>query len=153
MARRNSDGARNERVANDIHGLLAAALRQEVKDPRVSAVSITKVRVSRDLSIAHVNVVPLGGLGDGDDMLEGLNAATGFLRRLLGQRLRMRHTPQLRFHLDDGLDASVAMTSRLLDMEAARSDDGDSDVDGDDGDDGADLDADDETADTVTDGE
>jgi len=122
--RRRSSGERPERIAQQIHSLLAVALREEIKDPRLSAVSITGVRVSRDLAIAHVNVVPLGGEGDGAELVAGLSAAAGFLRRVVGGGLRLRHTPELRFHLDEGLDASLAMTSRLMEMEAARASEG-----------------------------
>lgn len=123
MARRRPDGTRQERVANDIHAILARTLRVEVKDPRVATVSITAVRMSRDLRIAHVNLVPLGGQGDPAELMQGLQAASGFLRRQLGQQLRLRHTPELHFHLDEGVADSVAMVSRLMEMETARTED------------------------------
>lgn len=116
-----SDANRHERVATDVHAVLARTLHEEVKDPRVSDVSITAVRMSRDLSIAHVNVVPLGGQGDSASMMEGLQAASGFLRHTLGQKLRMRHTPDVHFHLDEGLDESLRLTRMLREMEDARS--------------------------------
>ncbi|NOY27986.1 MAG: 30S ribosome-binding factor RbfA [Oligoflexia bacterium] len=106
----------------DVHAIVARALREDVKDPRVADLSITAVRMSRDLSIAHVNVVPLGGRGDTQRLMQGLDAAAGFLRSVLGQQIRLRHTPQLQFHLDDGLDDSLAMTRRLSEMEQDRAD-------------------------------
>jgi len=114
------DGGRPERVASDIHAILARTLHEEVKDPRVSDVSITAVRMSRDLSLAHINVVPLGGQGDPARMLAGLEAAAGFLRHAVGQQLRLRHTPELRFHVDDRLDDSLRMATLLTHMEQAR---------------------------------
>lgn len=104
----------------DVHRIVAQALREDVKDPRVALLSITAVRLSRDLSIAHLNVVPLGGKGDSDVLMAGLQAATGFLRSLLAHGLRIRHTPELQFHLDEGLDDSLAMTTRLTEMETQR---------------------------------
>ena len=111
---------RAERLADDIHAFLSRCLREEVKDPRVADVSITSVRLSRDLAIAHVNLVPLGGQGDPERVLAGLQAAAGFLRRELGRNIRIRHTPELRFHIDQGLDDSLRMTSRLMEMEGDR---------------------------------
>ena len=115
-----SPAVRAERVATDIHAVLARTLREEVKDPRVASVSITAVRLSKDLSIAHVNFVPLGGQGDPEMLLAGLRAAAGFLRRAVGQEVRLRHTPELQFHLDDGLDDSLRMTRMLRDLEEQR---------------------------------
>lgn len=112
--------ARADRVATDIHAVLARTLREEVKDPRVSSVSITAVRLSKDLSIAHVNFVPLGGQGDPATLLAGLQAAAGFLRRVVGQEIRLRHTPDLQFHLDEGLDESLRMTRMLQALEEQR---------------------------------
>lgn len=120
MSQKNKEGVRAERLADDIHAFLSRTLRQDVKDPRVADVSITAVRLSRDLSIAHVNLVPLGGQGDAARILEGLEAASGYLRRELGRQIRVRHVPELRFHLDEGLDASLRMTSMLVDMERTR---------------------------------
>lgn len=125
MARKRSGDPRPDRVGMEIHGVLDRLIREEVKDPRVTAVSITKVRMSRDLRIAHVNLVPLGGIGDGEAMVAGLTAAAGFLRRAVGKALRLRHTPELHFHLDDGIDESVRMASMLHDMEQSRDDDED----------------------------
>ena len=115
-----TDAARQDRIATDIHAVLAQTLREDVKDPRVAALSITAVRLSTDLSIAHVNVVPLGGQGDAEVLLAGLEAAAGFLRRAIGRQVRLRHTPELRFHLDEGIDESLRMSRLLGEMEDRR---------------------------------
>ncbi|MCB9778987.1 MAG: 30S ribosome-binding factor RbfA [Alphaproteobacteria bacterium] len=142
MARKRTGDPRPDRVGMEIHSVLASLIREELKDPRVTALSITKVRMSKDLRLAHVNLVPLGGQGDGDAMIAGLDAASGFLRRALGQRLRLRHTPELHFHLDDGVDESVRMASMLHDMEQDRLPGADAD-----GEDGDDLEVDDDDVD------
>lgn len=114
------DSVRLDRVGQEVHQVLARALREEVKDPRVADLSITAVRMSRDLRLAHINLVPLGGLGDPKVLLAGLNAASGFLRRTLGAELRLYHTPELHFHFDDGLDESLRMSRLLTEMEQSR---------------------------------
>lgn len=124
MARRTPDTTRLERVANDIHAILARALREEAKDPRIADLTITAVRMSRDLRLAHVNLVPLGGRGDPATLMAGLHAASGFLRREVGRQMRLRHTPELHFHLDDGVDESIRMVSRLMEMEQDRQEPG-----------------------------
>lgn len=120
-----AEAQRAEKVAAEIHQVLARLLREEIKDPRVGPLSLTSLHMSRDLRIAHINLVPLGGQGDPAALLEGLEAAGGFLRRAVGQELRLRHTPELRFHLDEGVDEAMRMTRLLRELEAQREDGGD----------------------------
>lgn len=112
-----SSSNRNERVAGEIHAILADALRTRIKDPRVGPLSLTGVRVSRDLGTAVVYFTPLGGEGNPTLIAEGLRAATGFLRREIGRQLRLRHAPELVFRLDEGIDDAIRLTSLLGRME------------------------------------
>ena len=104
---------RAERVAELVHAELSRLLREEVRDPRLSFVSITTVRLSGDLGVAKVYFVPLGGEGDTGAILKGLERCKGFLRSRVAKRLQLRRTPDLRFFVDDHLDQAVAMTSLL----------------------------------------
>ena len=109
---------RPDRVAQQVTQVLTSLFRRGIRDPRVTALTITRVRMSADLRVADINVVPLGGDGDTASLLDGLESATGYLRRQLGRELRLRHTPELRFHIDGLLDEAIGMT-RLLDRMAA----------------------------------
>jgi ribosome-binding factor A len=111
---------RPQRLADLIQREMSDILRRELKDPRVGQVSITHVEVTRDLRTARITVTPFGGLGDEKQMLKGLMAATGYVRRLLGKRIRARHTPELEWRLDTHTDKAVAMTSLLMKMERER---------------------------------
>jgi len=104
---------RPERIAELIHGELARILREEVSDPRISGLSITDVKVTPDLKLARVWLVPLGGDGDVKEIFKGLTRATGFIRTRLGQNLRLRFTPDLEFRQDKGIDDAVRVTSLL----------------------------------------
>ena len=95
-------------------------LRTELKDPRVSAITITHVRVSADLKNARIHVVLLGGEGDLPGTLKGLEQAKGWLRKRIGQRLRLRYTPKLLFVEDESLEQAVQMTELLAQMELER---------------------------------
>lgn len=101
------------RVSGEVFAVLAAVLRDGLKDPRVGPITITSVRVSDDLSVARVNFVPLGGRGDPVEVVEGLESAKGYLRREVGKRLRLRIVPDLRFHLDTHLDKAMEITEVL----------------------------------------
>ncbi|MEL6344788.1 MAG: 30S ribosome-binding factor RbfA [Myxococcota bacterium] len=115
---------RAQRISGEIHALLSELIRREVKDPRVGFVSITNVEVTNDLSLARVYVLPLGGDGDVEGMQKGLRKASGFLRRLLGKRMRLRHIPELRFIVDENHQQAVELIRTLAEQAGAREPDG-----------------------------
>ena len=92
---------------------LSELLARKVREPRVAGVVITEVRVTSDLSLARVYFrVPRDGPGF-DEAEEGLNSAAGFLRRELGQLLRIRRTPELRFLPDETIDSAMRIEEIL----------------------------------------
>ncbi len=91
------------RIGEEIKKELSALLR-EMKDPRIAAMtSIVAVEVTRDLSYATVHVSVLGTEQEAADTLKGLKSAEGFLRREIGARVDLRHTPELRFKRDTSI--------------------------------------------------
>lgn len=89
---------RPERIADTIQRVLADLVRDQVRDPSVGFVTITEVRVSRDLKYARVYV---SAIQDREPCVRGLNRAAGFLRRGLASRAGLRFAPELRFVIDD----------------------------------------------------
>lgn len=117
-----ADSVRIRRVAEQIRGELSEILRDEVRDPRLRMLTITRVKLASDLGAATIFYSPLGE--DPDDKrtaeLEAAMAAvTGFVRRSLSQRVKLRHTPNLRFILDDSIaEGSETLTLiRSLDVQ------------------------------------
>ena len=104
---------RASRVAELVHVELSRLLREEVRDPRVTATSVTDVRLSDDLRHAKVYVLPLGGQGDAEEHLEALDRTRGFLRSRLAQKLQLRYTPELRFYRDEHFVEAMRMTELL----------------------------------------
>ena len=98
-----SQGSRPERVADQIRGELASLLAREVHDPGVGFVTLTRVRVTPDLQQAHVYYTALGDEKSRRDTERALGRATGFLRRQIGARLRLKRTPELTFHYDESI--------------------------------------------------
>lgn len=86
----------------------------ELKDPRIGFVTVTRVELAADLRNARVFVGILGTPEERKKSLAGLQAASGFLRRALGQSLRLRYTPELSFKYDEGLEHTDRV-ARLLD--------------------------------------
>jgi len=108
-----ADSVRVRRVAEQIRAELSQILREEVRDPRIGLLTVTRVKLASDLGAATVFVSPLGE--DPDPLREreieqAMSAVAGFARRLLARRMKLRHTPVLRFILDD----SIAEGSQTL---------------------------------------
>ncbi|MGD8620199.1 MAG: 30S ribosome-binding factor RbfA [Gammaproteobacteria bacterium] len=116
------DFPRTRRVAEQIQRELAALIHDEIDDPRLGMVSISAVEVSRDLSHAKVFFSTLGEQDAADRSLEVLQGAAGFLRHLLGQRLTMRHVPQLHFKQDHSLEQGARLSALI--ESAVRADQG-----------------------------
>jgi ribosome-binding factor A len=85
----------------------------ELKDPRVHSVTITGVDATSDLTQAVVYVRSLGDDPPVDEAIEGLESASGFIRRTLGRELRLRRIPELRFEADRTLESARRIESLL----------------------------------------
>lgn len=104
---------RQLRVAELIQQELASMIIFDLRDPRLAFVSVTRVQVSSDLRHANVYISSLDGEETRADVLAGLHKASGFLRRELGNRTKLRYVPELAFHFDDGLIQSQRMSDLL----------------------------------------
>jgi ribosome-binding factor A len=98
------DYRRPIKVGGVIKEEISRMLLREIKDPRIGFVTITKVKVSKDLRFVKVYFSVLGDQSAREDSLRGLNSATGFMRRELGRRLRLRHVPDIIFSFDPSLE-------------------------------------------------
>jgi ribosome-binding factor A len=104
---------RTRRVGEQIQRELASLLHEEIKDPRLGMVSISGVTVSRDLAHARIYVSVLGDEAAVTASLQVLNNAAGFLRRRLGQQMRIRAVPRLRFHYDQSIEEGARMDALI----------------------------------------
>lgn len=95
---------RTDRVGESFKEVLGELLQRQVKDPRVGFVTITTVRVTPDLSKAHVYYTVLGDDDTREQTRRGLESAAPFLRSEAGRRVRLRTLPELVFHFDDSFE-------------------------------------------------
>ena len=107
---------RTERLGEEIREEVAQLIAGELKDPRIGFVTVTRVEVTPDLRTARVYVGVLGTEKQKQATLAGLRQAAGFLRRALGQSLRLRYTPELVFTYDEGLEASDRVAQLLAEI-------------------------------------
>ena len=93
---------RTRRITEEIRKIVSTMLINGIKDPRInSLVSVTDVEVTSDLSYAYIYVSILGG--DEESTLDGLKSACGYIRREVGKNIKIRHTPEIIFKIDDSL--------------------------------------------------
>ncbi len=99
---------RARRVAEQIRHELAGVLMREMKDPRITGVTLTAVEVSPDLEHAKVFYTQLTGVHP--EVQKALQHAAGFLRTELSHRMRMRTVPQLLFQYDVSIERGAHLT-------------------------------------------
>ena len=99
----------NEQVRMDVSRMML----EELKDPRVGFVTVMRAEVSADLQHAHIYVSCMGTPEEQERTLTALTSASGFVRRLLGERIRLRYTPAVVFHLDHSVDDQFRIQQTL----------------------------------------
>lgn len=97
-----------KRLSEDIKRELSSAV-SGVKDPRVSKnfVTVTHVELTSDLSYCKVHIACLGGEGRTAKAVEGMTAASGYFKKAIAARIRMRKMPELIFLPDNSLEYSA----------------------------------------------
>ena len=94
---------RTERVGDQIAKEVSLIIDRELKDPAIGFVTVTGAKVTPDLRYADVYVSVLGDQQKREASMAGLDRARGFVRSLIGKRVRLRYVPEIRFKLDDSL--------------------------------------------------
>jgi len=122
---------KQDRVAERIRTILSELLLREIRDPRLNNVTVTEVKLDPELMFADIYVNALGDESREEEVLSGLNSASGYLRRAVGKQVRLRNTPELHFHWDVTLERGEKMNQLLnsLDIPPAPPEDDDLDWD------------------------
>lgn len=106
------DFRRSDRVAGSLRRELAQLIQLEVKDPDVGFIGLSDVEVTRDLSHAKVYVTVFEP-EKAASSLKALNKASGYLRKRLGQEMRIRSVPELHFQHDASVETGHRMDSLI----------------------------------------
>lgn len=119
-------GIRLKRIQDQIQRVLTEILETKVSDPRVETAYITDVEVDRELDFANIYVSSLAGEDLAEEILQGLEHASGFIRYTLSQEIKLRLMPKLRFYWDetpDRADRIEALLDEMRQERAARQED------------------------------
>lgn len=104
---------RPDRVAEQIRMDAADILQNDIKDPRVGLVTVTRVRLTGDLKNAKLYVSVLGDEKERARVMKALDGATGYVRRRLAERLRLRAAPEIQFVYDPSVEYGIRLEKLL----------------------------------------
>src|SRR6478752_657453 len=104
---------RANRVGEQMKKELGDIIGRKIKDPRIGFVTVTDVQVTGDLQQAIVYISVLGDDQQRENTLLGLAKARGFIRSEIGQRIRLRKTPEITFEFDESIDYGNRIESLL----------------------------------------
>lgn len=105
--------SRQERVCQALKKEISSIIHDEVKDPRIGFITITGVELTSDLRYAKVFFSVLGKEKEQKDTKEALDSAVGFIRRLVGQRVKLRFVPEIIFREDHSSEYSMKIQEVL----------------------------------------
>jgi ribosome-binding factor A len=100
----NTMSHRANRVGEQMKKELSEIIGRKIKDPRIGFLTVTDVQLTGDLQQAKVYISVLGDEHQRENTLKGLAKANGFIRSEIGQRIRLRKTPEIIFEFDESID-------------------------------------------------
>jgi ribosome-binding factor A len=98
---------RIERLNQAFKREISIIIQEDLKDPRLGFITINRVEITRDLSYARVYFSVLGNRKEVRQVQKGILSAAGYIRKLLSGRIKIRHTPELIFKLDESTEHSI----------------------------------------------
>ncbi len=102
------------RINEEIRREISSIIQNEIKDPRLTAmVSVTKVEVTKDLGYAKVFVSIFGDKESVQSTFEALKRSSGFIRREVGHRVKLRVTPEILFEIDNSIEKGMHIDALL----------------------------------------
>lgn len=113
---------RSNRVGEQMKKELSDIIGRKLKDPRIGFVTVTDVEVTGDLQQATVYISVLGDDKVKEQTLLGLSKSKGFIRSEIGQRIRLRKTPELAFEFDTSVAYGNRIDSLLRDIKEPKED-------------------------------
>ncbi len=115
-----AQGSRPDRVGEQIRQELSQIIAQQVHDPGVGFITLTRVKVTPDLQLARVLYTVMGDEKQKKETVKALERAIPFLRRQIGSRVRLRRVPDLQFFYDESIEHQDRIEQILLDLKRER---------------------------------
>jgi len=110
-----------EHIADEIKKIISFAMYQELRDPAFQDITVTRVKVSKDLQFADIRFTSMDTINDIDVIEDKLNKASSAFRGILSKKIRLRRTPILRFHYDMDIVAEQKIEEMLRKIKQQKS--------------------------------
>ncbi|MDO4661960.1 MAG: 30S ribosome-binding factor RbfA [Tissierellia bacterium] len=103
------DKRRTKKISTEMQKQISKILQNDINDPRLTdnMVSVTDTEVTNDLAFADIYISVLGDKKVKDEVFEALNQANGYIKNLIGERMRLRSMPEFRFKLDTSIEHGI----------------------------------------------
>ena len=115
---------RPERVQEALRQEVSRIVHEELKDPRLGFLTITKVELTKDLRHARIYFSVLGESKDKRLALNGLNSAKGYIKNLISERIKLRFMPEIAFKIDESLEHTQHIYDLLNKLKKERDNEG-----------------------------
>lgn len=111
---------RTARISEEIKKELSIIIKNDLKDPRLSElITVTGVNVTKDLRYAKAFISVMGDNDAKANSITALKSAAGFIRHEVGERVKLRYTPEFIFELDDSIEHGINIAKILNDISDA----------------------------------
>lgn len=108
------DKKRIRRIESELIKEISIMIRSDIKDPRIAPItSITEIDLTDDLQSAKIYISVLGDEKEKEETIEGLKSSIGFIKRELGNRMNLRHIPDIKFILDTQIEQAMHIESLI----------------------------------------
>ncbi len=120
-------GIRTDRVQVELKKEISRILQEDLKDPRIGFVTVTRIELTGDLRYAKIYYSILGDGANKEESSRGIESASGYIRKLVGDRLKLKYVPELSFILDNSVEYSIYLdkTFERLEDERKKNQEGD----------------------------
>lgn len=105
--------SRPQKVAQAIKKEVSNIIHDELSDPRLGFITVMRVEVTKDLRLVRIYFSVMGTEEKKKKAEEGIDSALGFIRRLIGERLKLRYTPEISFKLDNSVEYSIDIAAKI----------------------------------------
>lgn len=111
---------RISRISEEFKREISSIIKSDIRDPRIAEfTSIISVDVTKDLRYAKVYISVLGDEKQKSDTLTGLKSASGFIRKEIGSRIKLRYTPEIIFELDKSIEHGIYISNLIKEANKA----------------------------------
>lgn len=114
---------RAERISGKIQHAITELLNKKMQDPRIEMATVSGIKMTPDLRVAHVYVTVFGDKKRISEVMEGFKSSKGFIKKSIAPKLGLKYMPDLKFVHDDSFDKAARMDALIREASGGKSED------------------------------